>query len=97
MARKFQPPEICPVCGEDVPRNAKACPECGADERTGWKEGAMEGRGLDLPDDEFDYDKFVAEEFGGGPKKTSIQWVWWVVAVVVFVACAVIILRHGSL
>lgn len=92
MARKFQPPEICPVCGEDVPRNAKACPECGADEESGWKEGALETDGVDLPDDDFDYEKFVEEEFGGGPKKASIQWVWWVAAVVVFVALAMLIL-----
>ena len=52
------PPETCPNCGADVPRNAKACPECGSDEKTGWSEDA--GRdGLDLPDDEFDYEEFV--------------------------------------
>ena len=25
-------PEICSVCGEDVPRGALACPECGAEQ-----------------------------------------------------------------
>ncbi len=44
------PPEVCPVCQEEVPRHAKACPECGADERSGWNEDALLYDGLDLPD-----------------------------------------------
>jgi hypothetical protein len=31
------PPEFCPNCGAEVPRKAKACPECGADEETGLR------------------------------------------------------------
>lgn len=83
---KFKPPEICPVCGEDVPPNALACPECGADEQSGWKEGA-EYESLDLPGEEFDYDQFVENEFGTGRplKKSSRQWFWWVAAVLVLV------------
>ena len=42
MPREFIPPETCPVCGEDVPRGARACPGCGADERSGWNEEAVE-------------------------------------------------------
>ena len=57
-------PEECPVCGEDVPRGALACPECGADERSGWREDAGATDGLDLPDEEFDYGEFVQREFG---------------------------------
>jgi hypothetical protein len=76
------PPETCPECGADVPRNARACPECGADERTGWSERAQAQR-LGLPDDEFDYDEFVKEEFGGANKvrPRGISWLWWIVAV----------------
>ena len=33
-------PEICPRCGSEVPPHAKASPECGSDERTGWSEEA---------------------------------------------------------
>ncbi|MDO8544144.1 MAG: zinc ribbon domain-containing protein [Opitutaceae bacterium] len=33
-----RPPEECANCGAEIPRGAKACPECGADERTGWRE-----------------------------------------------------------
>jgi hypothetical protein len=37
-----------------VPRNARACPECGADERSGWNEDAARYDGLDLPDEAFE-------------------------------------------
>ena len=75
-------PETCPNCGADVPRGAKACPECGSDEETGWSESANEGN-LDLPSEEFDYDRFVKKEFGkSGPKPHGIAWFWWVVAIV---------------
>ncbi|NJK63905.1 MAG: hypothetical protein HC921_15570 [Synechococcaceae cyanobacterium SM2_3_1] len=30
----------CPNCGANVPVKAKACPECGSDEETGWSEAA---------------------------------------------------------
>lgn len=76
-------PEICPNCGAEVPRNARACPECGADEKTGWSEAARHGH-LDLPDEDFDYDDFVEKEFGG---KTAVprglHWFWWLVAFIV--------------
>jgi hypothetical protein len=78
-------PEICPVCGALVPSKARACPECGADDATGWSDRAAAQR-LGLPDDEFDYDEFVKEEFGGGQREggtrpRGISWFWWIVAV----------------
>ncbi len=79
----MNPPDVCPNCGAEVPRKAKACPGCGSDEKTGWAEDAYVSS-LDLPDDEFDYDKFVENEFGTKParkSKPSIAWLWWVVAV----------------
>ena len=90
---KFVPPEICPVCGEDVPRNAKACPECGADERSGWREDADAIDAAGAPEDEFDYERFVADEFGEPRKKSSSQWLWWIVAVVLLAAFALMTLR----
>ena len=75
----------CPVCGEEVPNKAKSCPECGACDKSGWS-GEAESSGLGLPDEDFDYDKFTAEEFGGGPKKSSMQWVWVLAALLVFIA-----------
>jgi len=47
-------PAECPVCGAAVPPNAKACPECGADERTGWNEETTLYDGMDLPEDAFE-------------------------------------------
>ena len=75
------PPEICPHCGAEVPRDAKACPECGSDEQTGWSEEAAKAD-LGLPDESFDYDQFVREEFGGQTVKRNVAWGWWGVAVV---------------
>ncbi len=86
---KFTPPEICPVCGEAVPRNARACPECGADERSGWKADGHDG--LDLPDEDFNYEQFVAEEFGGG-RKSRKQILWAIVALVVLVCFLLLLL-----
>ena len=80
------PPEICPHCGAEVPPNARACPECGSDEKTGWSEKAQTER-LGLPDEEFDYGEFIQEEFG--PEKRirprGIRWLWWIVAVILVI------------
>ena len=78
---RFVAPEICPQCGSQVPPNAKACPECGSDERTGWSEEALTA-GLDLPDQEFNYEDFVEREFGGSRRvrPPGIPWFWWLVA-----------------
>lgn len=79
-------PEICPNCGAEVPPHAKACPECGSDEQTGWSEQARYD-GLDLPDDKFDYDDFVKREFGGGKATPrGIHWFWWLIAIGLAVA-----------
>ena len=85
-------PDVCPNCGADVPHNAKACPECGSDETTGWSEDARIG-GLDLPDDNFNYDEFVKQEFGGERKPRGISWLWWIVAVVLILLFAFLILH----
>jgi len=81
-------PVACPICGAEVPPNAKACPQCGADEKTGWPEEAVSG-GLDLPDEDFDYEEFVKREFGGGKKKPiphGIHWFWWAVGILLVAA-----------
>lgn len=77
---KMKTPENCPVCGEDVPLHAVACPECGADHKSGWREDAQTYDGVDLP--EFDYDEFVREEFANSPKPRGIKTIWWVTAIV---------------
>jgi hypothetical protein len=88
-------PEICPICGAEVPPNAKACPECGADEKTGWSDEAGAG-GLDLPDENFNYGEFVKREFGGGKKNLiprGIHWFWWMIAVLIL-AVSLLVLLH---
>ena len=75
------PPETCPHCGAEVPPSAKACPECGSDETTGWSEEASR-ESLGLPDEHFDYDDFVKREFSGEKiKPRGVHWGWWLVAV----------------
>ena len=88
-------PEICPNCGVEVPRKARACPGCGADEQTGWSEEAY-GQRLGLPDDNFNYDEFVKEEFGGRKKvrPRGISWFWWLVALLLVAAFAWSFLRQ---
>jgi len=86
-------PEICPVCGEGVPRGAAACPECGADHLSGWREDADDTGGLDLPDGEFDYDEFVKKEFGTEVKPEGIAWAWWAAAVAALLAFIAMLLR----
>jgi len=83
------PPAVCPNCGASVPRNAKSCPECGSDDQTGWSEESETG-GLDLPDEEFNYDEFVKREFNQeGPVPRGLHWFWWVVAIVLVVVLLV--------
>ena len=80
------PPETCPNCGAEVPPKARACPECGADEKTGWSEEAY-ASGLNLPDENFDYNDFVKREFDGkSPVPRGIHWFWWIVAILVALA-----------
>jgi hypothetical protein len=57
VKNEFIPPTECPVCGVDVPRGAKACPGCGADERSGWDDDATRYDGLDLPDHAYDEER----------------------------------------
>jgi hypothetical protein len=83
---KLKAPEVCPVCGEDVPRQALACPECGADHNSGWREEAATYEALDLPDEEFNYDEFVQEEFGSSFKPSGMKTIWWITAVLIIVA-----------
>ena len=74
-------PEVCPNCGALVPAKARSCPECGADEKTGWSDSAQADR-LGIPDENFDYDEFVKEEFSNRTKSRGLHWFWWLTALV---------------
>ncbi|HMJ05643.1 MAG TPA: zinc ribbon domain-containing protein [Chthoniobacterales bacterium] len=75
-----QAPAVCPVCGEDVPLRARACPECGADHNSGWRTDADIDGALGEAEEDFDYEDFVRHEFGSAIKPTRIRTIWWVTA-----------------
>jgi predicted nucleic acid-binding Zn ribbon protein len=78
------------VCGAAVPRAARACPECGADERTGWDEEKTRHDGLDLPDDAFEDDAGARRP--DRPARFRINntpLLWWLVGAVLLVALIV--------
>jgi len=85
-------PQVCPVCGEEVPPGAVACPACGADHHSGWRDDAGSCDGVGMPDDEFNYDEFVEQEFGSSPKPAAIKTLWWVTAILVIVVFVAIYL-----
>lgn len=89
----MKPPEICLNCGAEVPPTARACPECGADEETGWSEEARTHH-LDLPDGKFDYDDFVKREFAEEtPKPRGIPWFWWLIAIGLVILFVLFVVR----
>jgi hypothetical protein len=67
------PPEECANCGAAIPRKARACPHCGADERTGWRETSVYD-GLNLPDSAYD-------DGPRPPRRQGLAW-YWIVAIV---------------
>ena len=75
---------ICPACGAEVPGSALACPECGADEKTGWSPDTIYD-GTDIEDPhEFEYDDWKRREVDeGGPRRTKKQWFWWVIGLLI--------------
>ena len=83
---RAQTPEICPVCEEDVPRDALACPQCGADHNSGWRKDADIYDGVDLPEHDFNCDDFVKQEFGSQAKPARLKTIWWIVGIALSVA-----------
>jgi glutaredoxin len=79
---------ICPVCGGTVHAGARACPHCGADERTGWSDSTYLD-GIDLGDD-IDYDELVENEFPAeGPRtRRKIRWTVIVAAILLLLSIA---------
>ena len=83
----------CPVCGAEVPSAASACAECGADDTTGWNAGRAVYDGLDLPDDEFDYDEYLKKEFGDTGKPATKRWSWLCIMGLTLVLIALILVN----
>src|SRR5690606_9643444 len=79
-SRTPSPPSECAHCGAAIPRNAKACPGCGADERTGWRETSLYD-GLDLPESAWTGDDDRPAD-RSTPRVNGIPWYWWCVGAV---------------
>lgn len=51
MARKPKKTDFCPECGAVFPHGRLACPECGSDAETGWKnEEEIQYQSVEIPD-----------------------------------------------
>ncbi len=91
---------LCPECNAEVSVGSQGCQACGprkiakkmklkkrkkiARERKSWEQGSSYD-GLDLPDDDFDYEDYVEREFGKKPhRKIGIAWYWWLTALILF-------------
>lgn len=76
---------LCPGCDTEVPVGSHGCPRCQARAKRRKKVRSSASRkdhshdGLDLPGEDFDYDSFVAREFGVKPhKRIGIALHWWI-------------------
>jgi hypothetical protein len=82
----------CPFCDQQV-RVGKPCPGCARKSaktppkaRKSWETDPSED-GLGLPSDDFDYDDFVAREFGKSPhRQLGVKWYWWVLGIITLLA-----------
>ena len=74
-----------------MPRGARACPECGSDEETGWADGEeLDYAGTDIPD-AYDPDEWERE----AEERSVADRTRWVIVVVMLIAfaAAAILLR----
>jgi len=80
---------VCPFCDREV-RVGRPCPGCakkaGKPKKKSWEQDKSQD-GLDLPDSDFDYDAFVAREFGKVPYQAlGVKWYWWALAMALLAA-----------
>ena len=73
---------VCPGCKPSKPKRNKKR-RVAATSRKSWEQDeSMDG--VDLPDEDFDYDDFVEREFGKKPhRRIGIKWYWWLTAAIV--------------
>ena len=67
-----------------MPDKALACPDCGADERTGLY--GDEDKSSELGQEDFSYDEFMRREFGKSPRPQGLPWIWWVTGLLLLAA-----------
>lgn len=93
---------LCPGCDREVRVGSRGCPYCNPPAkrplrkkqrpkaaakraRKSWEQDPSYD-GLDLSKEDFDYDDFVAREFGQrSDRKSGIPWYWLATAVVLLV------------
>ena len=80
---KDRAPAQCAICGADIPPRAQACPECGADDRTGWREQSVYD-GLNLPD----------EEMPPAVGRKGPAVFWWLTAVALLAGVALLVFAN---
>lgn len=85
-------PDECAQCGGDIPRKAKACPHCGADERTGWREASVYD-GIEFPDEEENERNAEAEAEAAGKERGGLPWYWTAVALVFLILSVLYAMR----
>ena len=93
MSRSARTPASCAVCGADIPPSARACPGCGADERTGWREPSIYD-GLDLPESAFEDESDAGERAARGEAEERKARFWWIVAVAMLVVVVVLVVLN---
>ena len=81
---------ICPFCGTEV-AVGKNCSGCAKKARKplpkkkSWEQDSS-ADGLNLPNEDFDYEDFIAREFGKAPhRRTGLKWYWWALAVALLI------------
>ncbi len=82
---------ICPFCGHEV-RVGEPCAGCAKKTRKpaklgrSWQQDKAQD-GLDLPTGDFDYDDFVAREFGRARHRAlGLKWYWWLLGILLLAA-----------
>lgn len=85
---------LCPYCECEV-RVGEQCPGCAkkakraSPKKHSWEQ-EQSADGLDLPDEDFDYEESIAREFGKAPHQAvGLKWYWWLLAIVVLAGMAV--------
>lgn len=86
-------PTECAQCGAEIPPRARACPGCGADERTGWREQSVYD-GLDLPDsNESDPDPASTSSHSRPRDRLAWYWVLTIITVLLLLIVSALGLR----
>lgn len=82
----------CEHCGAEVSPNAKGCHACGATRQGGEWRHLETYDGIDLPDDEFNYEEFLEKEFGSTHAQDRRKLFWRIVAGVLLIAFILLVL-----